>query len=75
MRNLEALIREALGLSTDQRARLAERLLESLDNLPDEELERLWVSEALRRVEGYRSGKIEARPAAKVHEELRRHLR
>ncbi len=74
MRKLEALIREVLGLPAEQRARLAERLLESLDNLPEEELEKLWVSEALRRVEGYRAGKIESRPAAEVHESLRRRL-
>ena len=59
------LIREVRGLPADQRARLAERLLERLDNLQDDELERLWVSEALRRVEGYWTGRIEAKPAAK----------
>lgn len=39
----------ALKLSLEGRARLAERLLESLENLSDEENARLWNAEAERR--------------------------
>lgn len=45
----EELETEALKLSPQERARLAERLLESLEGLSDEEHERLWVEEAARR--------------------------
>ena len=40
---------EALKLSPPERARLAERLLESLENLSDEENASIWNEEAQRR--------------------------
>ena len=40
---------EALKLEPKARARLAERLLESLETLSDKENERLWAEEAERR--------------------------
>ena len=40
---------EALKLDATARARLAERLFESLENLPEKENERLWAEEAERR--------------------------
>jgi hypothetical protein len=40
---------EALKLTPRERARLAERLLQSLENLSDEENARLWAEEADRR--------------------------
>ena len=45
----ELLTREALALPTPDRARLAELLLSSLDDLPEQEVERLWITEAQRR--------------------------
>lgn len=45
----EELESEALKLSPRDRARLAERLLHSLENLTDEENARLWTEEAERR--------------------------
>jgi hypothetical protein len=46
---IEELEAEALKLSLEARARLAERLLESLENLSEEENARLWSAEAERR--------------------------
>jgi hypothetical protein len=40
---------EALKLSPQERARLAERLLESLESLSDEENAAIWAEEARRR--------------------------
>jgi hypothetical protein len=40
---------EALKLDPSARARLAKRLLESLETLSDQENERLWAEEAERR--------------------------
>ena len=47
--NLPDLETEALKLPVADRARLAERLLESLDTLSEEEHGRLWIEEATRR--------------------------
>jgi putative addiction module component (TIGR02574 family) len=44
---------EALKLTPQERARLAERLLESLENLSEEENAKLWAEEAERRNQGW----------------------
>lgn len=54
MKELEA---EALKLDPKSRARLAGKLLESLENLSDEENARLWAEEAQRR-----DGEMDAHP-------------
>jgi hypothetical protein len=46
---LEKLVAEALKLDPKARARLAGKLLESLENLSEEENARLWAEEAQRR--------------------------
>jgi len=40
---------EALKLNLEARAELAQKLLASLEDLSEEELERLWAKEAVRR--------------------------
>ena len=47
--SIDELEAEALKLGPQARARLAERLLDSLENLSDEENARLWAEEAERR--------------------------
>ena len=47
--DLITLEREALNLDLKSRGKLAARLLQSLDEHTDEENERLWAEEALRR--------------------------
>lgn len=47
--SLEKLEAEALKLDAKARARLAGKLLESLEHLSDEENARLWADEAQRR--------------------------
>mgnify|MGYP000918790763 CR=1 FL=1 len=49
---------EAMGLDLENRAILAERLILSLDNPSETEIERLWIDEAERRLERYRQGKV-----------------
>jgi putative addiction module component (TIGR02574 family) len=70
MREIEAIVQEVLELPPEQRARVAERLLESLDDLPDQEMERLWAREAKRRVQAADRGEIESYPADEVHREV-----
>ena len=56
----------ALKLAAADRARLAERLLESLDQLSDEENAKLWAEEAIRRDEELDADPGSARPATDV---------
>ncbi|HKV37954.1 MAG TPA: addiction module protein [Blastocatellia bacterium] len=55
-----------LRLGAGDRARLAAKLLESLDQLSAEENERLWAAEALRRDEEMGHDQTAARPHADV---------
>jgi putative addiction module component (TIGR02574 family) len=52
----EDIQRQALGLSAQERARLAQELLDSIDRLPGSELEALWLDEAARRASEIDSG-------------------
>lgn len=64
---------EALKLSPQDRARLAERLLESLESLSDAENARLWAEEAARRDAAW--NEESARPAARVLRDARARLK
>ncbi|MBS0431705.1 MAG: addiction module protein [Proteobacteria bacterium] len=57
--NPDALEQEALHLPVQERARLAQRLLESLDELSDSEVEQLWLTEAERRAREIDEGSVE----------------
>ena len=61
----------ALGLDPKNRARLAERLLESLESLSPEENARIWAEEAQRRADALESGTLSSRPADDVFREAR----
>ena len=58
-----------------ERARLALRLLESLEPGSDENVDELWLDEAERRLGDYDKGLIEARDADEAIAEIERHLR
>jgi putative addiction module component (TIGR02574 family) len=60
---------KVMQLATEDRARLAERLILSLDAPSKEENLRLWVAEADRRLQALRAGKAREIPA---HEVFRR---
>ncbi|MEW6299765.1 MAG: addiction module protein [Thermodesulfobacteriota bacterium] len=64
-----ALETEALKLSPRLRARLAEKLLQSLETLSEAENEQLWAEEALRRNEELETDTAAARPAEEVFRE------
>ncbi len=65
------LIEEALKLDARERASMAGRLLESLDDLSADEVERLWLDEAQRRDVAVQDGKLSSVPAQQVIAELR----
>jgi len=61
--NLEELETKVLNLSIEGRARLAEKLLLSLDAPSEEENLRLWVLEAEKRIKELRQGTAKEIPA------------
>jgi len=62
---------EALKLKPQERAELAEKLLRSLEDLSEEEIERLWVKEAIRRDAELDSGSASMRDAEDVFRDAR----
>ncbi len=68
-------VKSALSLDLDDRAALAERLLASLDELSDEEADRLWAEAAQRRLQEYRAGRARTFGAQEVAEKAERLLR
>ena len=69
---LEELERQARSLSADERARLAEMLLESLQDAPLAEIEAAWDREIEERVAAYDRGELQTHPAEEVFAEARR---
>ena len=67
--------KNALQLDAGDRAALAQELLASLDELSEEEVERLWAEEAQRRLEEFRAGRAQAVPAEEVAEKAERLFR
>lgn len=65
---------EVLKLNPAGRARLAGKLLNSLEALTEAEVERLWVEETERRNEQMEQGVVEARPAEDVIRDARARL-
>jgi putative addiction module component (TIGR02574 family) len=64
--NTETIRREALSLSVQERAELAEELLSSLDALSEPEVEQLWLREAARRADEMDQGLTQRVPADEV---------
>jgi putative addiction module component (TIGR02574 family) len=59
-------------LPDEERARLALKLLESLEPGQDEDVDELWLDEAERRLNRYDEGTSEARDADEVISEIER---
>ena len=69
--NTEQLEAEIMRLSIDVRARLAERIILSLDAPSDEENLQLWVQETERRLKDLREGKAKEVAAEDVFRRAR----
>jgi len=67
--------RQLRGLPTEERARLAEVLLESLVESPAGEIETEWKREIAERVAAYERGELQTFAAQEVFAEARRLLR
>jgi putative addiction module component (TIGR02574 family) len=66
---------QALKLSRRDRARLAQRLISSLDQKVDADAEQLWLAEAERRLAELKSGKVAGISAERVMKKVRSALR
>jgi putative addiction module component (TIGR02574 family) len=66
---------KALRLPRRERARLAQRLISSLDREVSPDVDKLWLREAERRLRELRSGRVAGIPAEKVVRKARSTLR
>ena len=66
---LHELEAQVLSLGAAERAQLLERLIESFE--PDTKVEKLWVSEALRREADVKAGRSKMVPGAEALERVR----
>ena len=66
--------KQLLKLAPRARAKLAKKLLHSLEELSDAENEQLWAQEALRRHEELAGGKTKGRPAEEVFRDAQARL-
>jgi putative addiction module component (TIGR02574 family) len=73
--DFETIERESLNLPVADRAKLAHELLESLDDLPPQEIDMLWMAEAERRWKAFEAGEMAAIPAEEVMRKARALLR
>ncbi len=73
--DLQSVEHEALGLSPEDRAKLAQKLLLSLDTLSEEELEQAWLIEAARRAREIDRGNVQPISADEVRLKARALLR
>lgn len=74
-RDLTTLLREALRLSAQDRAALAEALLASLDEDVDDDAEAAWRSEVERRIAELDAGSVSSIPWHVVRQRLFEHAR
>jgi hypothetical protein len=73
--DVEALEREALKLSAEHRARLARELLDSLEDLSSDEIDRLWLREADHRATQIDTGEVQLISAEDVDQKASALLR
>ena len=64
-------VSDALSLPAKSRARLAQRLLESLDDPEQKEIDRLWAEEVEDRIDAYEGGELKAIPGREVFRRLK----
>lgn len=69
MLKTDDLIEEAISLPVEMRAKLINKLLESL-NPTERKIDELWVVEAEKRVEDIRTGKVKTIPGEDVFKRI-----
>jgi putative addiction module component (TIGR02574 family) len=66
----DSVLNAALSLPRDNRAVIAERLVESLSDTDEAEVSPAWQAELRQRVEAYRRGEMKTIPADEVFDSL-----
>jgi len=66
IRSSAKVVSDALSLPPRSRAKLAERLLESLDDSTQKEIDHLWADEVEDRIDAYERGELKAIPGEEV---------
>ena len=72
---VERLVEQALKLSSESRARLADLLVESLDAGDLGRIDRSWAAEAKRRRDEVRTGRVKTVPGEQARRRVRDALR
>lgn len=67
---LDELLKRAMALPPEDRAAMANSLLDSLDETEDEDAEAAWGDEIKRRVDDIRSGQVKTIPGEEVLRQL-----
>lgn len=67
--------RSALALPKPKRARLAKRLIDSLERATQREVDQAWAVEIARRVREYEEGKVKPIPWKRALQQARARLR
>jgi putative addiction module component (TIGR02574 family) len=70
MRRAEALLQEALSLPDDERAEIADALLESLESAPEADVETAWRQEVAARVAALEAGEVRTTPWEETRDQL-----
>lgn len=73
--NANTIEEQALALPVQERARLIERLLESLDTLPEQEAEALWLDVAEHRAREIDEGKVQLVTPEELQRRIQTHLK
>ena len=71
IRNSAKIVSDALLLPPRSRAKLAEQLLESLDDPKQKEIDRLWADEVENRIDAYERGELKVIPGQEVFRRLK----
>jgi len=71
----DEIVARAMSLPQEQRVRLAEELIASLDGEIEADVEELWLAEAEKRLNDFRSGKTPGIPADEAFARARQALR
>ncbi len=66
----EQILKDALKLPPVDRASLIQRLFQSFDSAPDQQIDAAWADEAESRIAAYEAGNMNALPAEEVFNRL-----
>ena len=72
---LEDLAKEAMKMPSGARARLADLLVQSLDDAPLNDIDRAWIELAKRRRDEVRDGRVKTIPGDEAFQQVRDSLK